>query len=78
MEPWEKLAALKLLVGFDPLAIAAGVSLYEKLSAAFKTKNLAVWQLNNGVHLGLNHLVMLKLLSIKESTYLQALFLGYK
>ena len=24
MEPWEKLAALKLLVGFDPLAIAAG------------------------------------------------------
>ena len=34
------------------------------------------WQLDNGVHLGLNHIVYLKVVTIKESTYLQALFLN--
>ena len=78
MEPEEKLATLKLFIGFDPLAIAPGVSAYDKLWAALKAKNLAAWQLDTKFHLGLNHLVSLKVLTIKESTILQALFLNYK
>ena len=78
MEPGEKLAALKSFIGFDPLAISPGVSAYDKLWAAFNSKNLAAWQLDIGIHLGLNHLVSLNIINIKESTYLQALFLNKK
>ena len=76
MEPGEKLATLRLFIGFDPLAIAPGVSAYDKLWAALKAKNLAAWQLDNGIHLGLSYLVSLKIINIKESTLLQALFLN--
>ena len=78
MEPGDKLAAIKSFVGFDPLDITPGISAYEKLWAALKAKNLAAWQLDTKFHLGLTHLVSLKVLTIKESTILQALFLNYK
>ena len=78
MEPGDKLAAIKSFVGFDPLDITPGISAYEKLWAALKAKNLAAWQLDTKFHLGLNHLVSLKVLTIKESTILQTLFLNYK
>ena len=76
MEPRGKLAALQMFIGFDPLAIASGGSVYEELWAALNAKNLAAWQLDNGIHIGFNHLVSLNIISIKESTYLQALFLN--
>ena len=78
MDPGDKVAAIKSFVGFDPLSITPEVSIYEKLWAALKAKNLAAWQLDTKFHLGLNHLVSLKVLTIKESTILQTLFLNYK
>ena len=46
MDPGDKLAAIKSFVGFDPLSITPEVSIYEKLWAALKAKNLAAWQLD--------------------------------
>ena len=64
MEPGDKLAAIKSFVGFDPLDINPGISAYEKLWAALKAKNLAAWQLDNGIHLSFNRYVFLKVVNI--------------
>jgi hypothetical protein len=37
--------------------------------------SLGAWQLSNGVHLALSHLVTVKILDIRETTVLHALFL---
>ena len=78
MDPDIKMAALKNVVGFDPLLPAQqgeGVSVYDRLRAALEAVSLGAWQLSNGVHLALSHLVTAKILAIRETTVIHALFL---
>ena len=78
MDPDIKMAALKNIVGFDPLLPAQegeGVSAYERLRAALEPVSLGAWELSNGVHLALSHLVTAKILDIRETTVIHALFL---
>ena len=78
MDPGDRMAALKDIVGFDPLIIdqkSEDVSVFERLRAALEPVSLGAWQLSNGVHLALSHLVTAKILDIRETTVLHALFL---
>ena len=78
MDPGDRMAALKDIVGFDPLIIdqeSEDVSVFERLRAALEPVSLGAWQLSNGVHLALSHLATAKILDIREATVIHALFL---
>ena len=80
-DPGDKMAALKNIVGFDPLLPAQeseDVSVYEQLRAALEPTSLGAWQLTNGVHLALSHLVTANVLDIREATVIHGLFLHQK
>ena len=78
MDPGDRMAALKDIVGFDPLIIdqeREDVSVFERLRAALEPVSLGAWQLSNGVHLALSHLITAKILDTREATVIHALFL---
>ena len=78
MDPGDKMAYLEDILSFDPLIISQEsevVSLFERLRASLEPMELGAWQLTNGVHLALSHLVTSKLIDIREATTIHGLFL---